>query len=401
MTTRGERTVNFASSGRETSDEIAQVDIPARLAESPLRHASMIHTVGYVEERQKVEDGDALRALHSKVLILDRDENSVVMLGSSNFTVAGLGLMPTHNAELNVAYRIPPAEAKFYKQCEDALPPIIWLADDVRKELIQGMECSEEGGALLALLPGGFVEALYRPDMDGGTLELYLEPAGLPEQFTIFLPAGVPLMDAEAWRTRHEAAAQVVLPLREVASGLTVKWHGEGGEALSAVWPINVSDVSLLLPPQELHNLALEDLILVLTSARPSFQVLGGRIETKNRSSTPPTSVDPHKKVDTSRFLLKRMRRLAKALEGLRFRLEHPIASLEGWRWRLHGPLGPVALARALKAESGDEASFFVSEIAATIKAVRWIAGAGVLSVPIQEELDIALEFSVISASST
>jgi hypothetical protein len=85
------------------------------------------------------------------------------------------------------------------------------------------------------------------------------------------------------------------------------------------------------------------------------------------------------------------MRRLAKALEGLRSRLEHPIASLEGWRWRLHGPLGPVALARALKAESGDEASFFVSEIAATIKAVRWVAGAGVPVIPIQQETATAL----------
>jgi hypothetical protein len=391
MTSRGERRVNFASSGRKAPNEIAQVDIPARLVESPLRHASMIHTVGYVEERQKVEDGDALRALHSKVLILDREESSVVMLGSSNFTVAGLGLMPMHNTELNVAYRIPPAGGKFYKQCEDTLPPIIWLDDDTRKELIQGLESSDEASVLLALLPRGFIEALYRPDKDGGALELYLEPASLPQQFTIFLPAGAQLIDAETWLQTFGAAARVVLPLRESASGLTVKWQGNDGESLSAVWPINVSDVSLLVPPQELRNLALEDLILVLTSARTPSQVLGERLDSKNRTVDPPTFVDPHKKVDTSRFLLKRMRRLANALEGLRSRLERPVASLEGWRWRLQGPLGPLALARALKAESGHEASFFVSEIAATVKAVRWVAGAGIQAIAVRQEIEIAL----------
>jgi hypothetical protein len=104
-----------------------------------------------------------------------------------------------------------------------------------------------------------------------------------------------------------------------------------------------------------------------------------------------PAAVDPHKKVDTSRFLLKRMRRLAKALEGLRARLERPVASLEGWRWRLQGPLGPVALARALKAESGHEASFFVSEIATTLKTVRWVAGFGVAPRAVRQELEIAI----------
>ena len=391
MTTRGERVINFASSGRETPNGPVQIDIPARLINSPLRHPSMTHGVGYVTERQKVEDGDALRSLHTKALFLERDENAVVVFGSSNFTLAGFGLIPAHNAELNVAYRVPPAEGKFFRQCDEALPPISWLEEDAKRELIQGLEFSEDTGSPVALLPRGFLEALYRPEEKGGSLELWLEPADLPQRFTVFLPAGVTLLDVEDWRTTFGAASRVLVPLAEVASGLTVKWQGDAGEALSAVWPINVSDVSLLVPPKELRDLALEDLILVLTSARPPFRVLADRAEANARAGSPPAAVDPHKKVDTSRFLLKRMRRLAKALEGLRVRLERPVASLEGWRWRLQGPLGPVALARAIKAESGHEASFFVSEIATTLKTVRWVAGVGIAPTVVRQELEIAI----------
>ncbi len=391
MTTRGERTIHFASSGRETPKCAVQVDIPARLVDSPLRHPSMIHFVGYVTENQKVDDGEALRALHTKALFLERDGNALVVFGSSNLTLAGLGLIPTHNAELNAAYRISPADGKFLRRCEEALPPIHWLEEDADRELIQGFEFSDETGSQVALLPRGFVEALYRPDVNGGSIELWLEPTSLPRQFGILLPAGIPLIDADGWRTTFGGAAQVTLPLTEAASGLAVKWHGEGGEELSAVWPVNVSDVSLLIPPKELRNLALEDLILVLTSARPPFRVLAERVESKDTGGSLPPAVDPHKKVDTSRFLLKRMRRLAKALEGLRARLERPAVSIEGWRWRLHGPLGPVALARALKAESGHEAPFFVSEIAATLKTVRCVAGVGVAPAAVRQELDAAL----------
>jgi hypothetical protein len=391
LTTRGDREIHFASSGRKTSTDLLQLDIPSRLAESPLRHKSTQHIVGYVTERQVINEGDALRALHSKALILDRDQQSLVMFGSSNCTAAGLGLIPTHNAELNVAYQIPTAEPSFAALCLNALPPIIWLDDDDPKELIEGLECSEDATAALAILPAGFVEALYRPLPVGGLLELSLVPEHVPADFTLILPGGTPLLNAETWRTTYAASDHLELSLAEVASGLTVRWLNSESIAFTAVWPINVTDTSLLLPPAELRDLALEELILVLTSSRPVSQVLANRIATKTPAGSPRDVTDPHKRVDTSRFLLKRMRRLAKALEGLRRRLELPVASLEGWRWRLQGPLGPVALARALKTDSHQDASFFVSEIAATMKAVRVESGAGVAAGVLQEEITIVL----------
>ena len=273
----------------------------------------------------------------------------------------------------------------------NALPPIIWLDVDDDKELIEGIECSEDATASLALLPSGFVEALYRPLPAGGLLELSLDPAHLPHDFTLLLPGGAPLLKAETWRTTYAASDRLELPLAEVVSGLTVRWLNSEAIAFTAVWSINVTDTSLLVPPAELRDLGLEELLLVLTSSRPSFQVLANRIATKTPAGPPRVVTDPHKRVDTSRFLLKRMRRLAKALEGLRRRLELPVASLEGWRWRLQGPLGPVALARALKADSHLDASFFVSEIAATMKAVIGAPGAGLSAAALQEEITVVL----------
>jgi hypothetical protein len=313
------------------------------------------------------------------------------MFGSSNCTTAGLGLIPMHNTELNVAYQIPAAESSFSKTCLNALPPILWLEADDEKELIEGLECSEDAIASLALLPAGFVEALYRPLPVGGVLELSLDPDRLPYDFTLLLPGGGPLLLAETWRTTYAASDRLELPLSEVASGLTVRWLNSDAIAVTAVWPINVTDASMLVPPAELRDLGLEDLILILTSSRPVFQVLANRIATKTAAGAPRAVTDPHKRVDTSRFLLKRMRRLAKALEGLRRRLELPVASLEGWRWRLHGPLGPVALARALKADSHQDSAFFLSEIAATMKAVIAAPGAGIAAATLQEEITIVL----------
>ena len=74
------------------------------------------------------------------------------------------------------------------------------------------------------------------------------------------------------------------------------------------------------------------------------------------------------------------MRRLARALEGLRVRLEQPVASIEGLRWRLQGPFGPLALGRALQSESGLGAPFFIAEVASAVQDIRWNTGSALRS---------------------
>ena len=60
LTTRGSRTMEFCSSGRELSDGQVEIDIPERLAKSPQRHPSTEHDLKFVEPNSSA-DGDAQR----------------------------------------------------------------------------------------------------------------------------------------------------------------------------------------------------------------------------------------------------------------------------------------------------------------------------------------------------
>jgi hypothetical protein len=124
-----------------------------------------------------------------------------------------------------------------------------------------------------------------------------------------------------------------------------------------------------------LKNLPLEVLINVLTSARPLHRVLQDYLRRRDKSarSTEEASIiDPHKRVDTSQFLLQRTRRISAALNALRERLERPVATLEFLRWRLRGPVGVMALANALvrEAKSDEETAFLISELALELSRV-------------------------------
>jgi hypothetical protein len=156
-----------------------------------------------------------------------------------------------------------------------------------------------------------------------------------------------------------------------------VQWQLRDDAWVSAVWVVNVTELGLLPPPSELAQLNLEDLIAILTSARPIHWLLAERLAAREDSGKAANieAIDPHQKVDTSRFLMRRMRRLARALEGLRHRLESPVATTDGLRWRLQGPFGPIALAKAILSEGENGAPFFIVEIAGTLRQLNWQPG--------------------------
>ncbi len=129
-----------------------------------------------------------------------------------------------------------------------------------------------------------------------------------------------------------------------------------------------------LPPPDELASLTLTELMEILTSARPMHDVITRIFERREKRAAPNNEpeVDPHKKVDTSQFLLRRMRRVAQALEGMRERLQQPVGSLDALRWRLRGPIGPIALAKRLDREDPAGAAFMIAEVATTLREVPW-----------------------------
>jgi len=164
-------------------------------------------------------------------------------------------------------------------------------------------------------------------------------------------------------------------------SGFRVNWRGSGG---SAWWPVNVLTCSALPPPTELENLPLEVLIEILTSAKPLHQALGRWLRRQKESKTHDEAhpLDPHKRVDTSSFLLQRTRRVSDALTGLRQRLERPAVSEQTLEWRLHGPVGVIALAQAVgrEARSEQERCFLLTELCLELTRVRPQTSPGSLS---------------------
>jgi len=372
ITPRGERTIRLISTGREHPDRSVEIDIPERLANSPAKHASTSHEVAYIANRSTESPESAERPLHAKVMLLERDDNAVLLLGSSNFTLAGLGLTASHNVELNLVYGIPPGADAFYKQSVASIPTYVVVDSETNTLFTHVADVSQDEPGSSNLLPASFVEALYVPEETGGSLQLTLVPAKLPNQFAVHLPGAVMILDSSLWREAHAGESLVLLRVHRPVSGLRVYWTDATDTEQFAIWPVNVSNPCLLPPPAELRQLNLEDLMHVLTSARPAHQVLAERAESKGSTRDSGAPVDPHQKINTAAFLLRRMRRLARALEGLSERLERPVSSADALHWRLFGPFGPVALATLLREESGTGHSFFIAEIARTLRDVQW-----------------------------
>lgn len=371
LTTRGGRRLVFSAPGRTLPDGTVQIDVPEVLKTSS--HPSLHHGFSVVHQRVEIEGKEEDRALHAKSVWLERDGRALYMIGSSNFTAAGLGLHPGHNIELNVAYVIRDSASQFGKLCALSWPPEEALDDLDGVQFLGGLtDSAENPGA--PLLPGAFGLALYYLDALGGRLELEIG-GNAPSIFEVYSKDGNFLIGAASW-FRDGKQKMVVIPweANRPPSSLEVRWRDEDRGECTAQWIVNAADMSALPPPDELGSLSLAELMEILTSARPMHEVVMRLLERRKKKAAPgeTAEVDPHKKVDTSQFLLRRMRRVAQALEGMRERLQQPVGSIEALRWRLRGPIGPIALAKRLAEEDPDGAAFMIAEVATTLWGVPW-----------------------------
>jgi hypothetical protein len=173
-------------------------------------------------------------------------------------------------------------------------------------------------------------------------------------------------------------------------SSLEATWPIEG-EIRRAIWVVNVTDTAALAPPEELRQLKLEELLQILTSALPLHQAVARLMKAREESKVTveqSAAIDPHKKVDTTQFLLRRMKRLSMALEGLRERMQRTVFSRDALMWRLRGPLGELALAQRLLNEEKEAAGFMIAEIAATLKDSKPTFATGVDRTDAEKEID-------------
>ncbi len=310
------------------------------------------------------------RELHAKILAIANDDWVIHLAGSSNFTIAGLGIRPTAaNLEANLAYRL----RRTQDECdilEEVWPDTDGDVDIRDQNLVWDPVFAEEGEeGLVPLLPAAFEEALFEAGREPRLLISLGEH--LPPKWSIRVPGAMPILTSDAWgQERGEYVADwhdKAIPLV-----LEVNWYSQSEER-TASWPVNVVDPSALPPPEALRNLTLAELIEVLASTRPMHAAVTQVLTKRMIRGQNEFQLDPHKRINTETFLLMRAKRVAAALERLRERLERPVLTSEALQWRLYGPVGPMALAEAFIREASlpGEELFFLAELALALRRVR------------------------------
>lgn len=356
---RGERSIEIYAAAEPLADGRTRVLVPRPLVDAARQ-------VGKTEVlRIEPEQDGERRPLHAKAVYLANDGWELYLFGSSNFTRAGLGLEPAaSNLEANLAYmfRRNDTEARHLervwpKWIDEAVdlddPAVVWesaIGDD-------------NDASSLPALPAAFDEALYQ----AGTEPRLLIRLGdsLPTSWSIRLSDGTEILASRTW-PGGAGEREIDWAQRPVPFLLTVSWRGQAAQQWTAAWPVNVGELDRLAPPDCLRDLSLEELIDVLGSTRPLHDAVAHVLRRRAKTATSGVVIDPHKRVHTETFLLRRTKRVALALERLRERLERPAFSLDAFRWRLRGPLGALALATALEREArtAAEARFFLVELA-------------------------------------
>jgi len=368
---RGEAMVQFHVSGEEIPDEESLfLNAPESLLKAEPKGRSSVSTEFH---RLLLPSG---RSLHAKGIWLESDRWSIYQIGSSNFTSAGTGISKKSNLEANLVYIVDShRDDKAIKLLESTFPQseLVDLEAGVKWKPISGEGEDDVGEELI--LPLEFGDAAYHCDeKQRATVSLSFH-GKLPTRWELITDGDDQFFfGAEQWHSLGDPqTCDLEWKPDRPPSGFWVRWEGSGG---SAWWPVNVTAGNVLPPPEELKNLPLDVLINILSSARPLHRVLEKYLRRRKKEKQKPDDssiVDPHKRVDTSQFLLQRTRRISWALNALKSRLEKPVVTLEFLRWRLRGPVGVIALAEALvrEAKSNEEKAFLISELALELSRVK------------------------------
>lgn len=360
---RGDTGTYFFVKTELLPDGRTRVYAPKRICESE-RAREHIEVIPLERDQQ-----GELREVHSKLLSLGSDDWRLLMIGSSNFTAAGLGATKgVANCEANLIYRLKTTDPSFRRLDriwpDHAEDPI--NTDSANLIWEPAFEEDEDGGQACAL-PGGFEEALFNPGADASLTLTLTKP--LPAEWTIRVPAGRTLL-----ASTETAAGVHAVPWGAMAPPfvLEVTWRSADGQTLVANWPVNVSNPAALPPPEMLRSLSLEELLEILASTRPLPAAVTEALRKREKKSHGDASLDPLKRLDSQAFLLRRTKRLARALDRLRERLELPALTKDAFEWRLRGVVGPLTLADALikEAKLPGEGRFCLAELALTLRRV-------------------------------
>ncbi|HOF39545.1 MAG TPA: hypothetical protein PLD73_05690 [Candidatus Hydrogenedentes bacterium] len=294
------------------------------------------------------------RPWHAKMIAFLAEPYTALMIGSSNFTCAGLGLVKNRNAEANLLTIVDRAAyARESGQLEAVWPDVSTVAEPDKAEWLGSPPEENEGGQDAApALPPGFLSALYR----GGTrrtVVLRLDAGGLPEEWCTHACGqdARELLTSTGWAAQGRPSA-VGIPWEppHPPEKVLVRWAGH-----EAFLPLNVEDSRHLPPPPRLEHMSAEDMLLIVAAADPgtAFRAWAKQQQPpdaydEDLDSATPSDLDPLRRYDLQATFLHRVRRRARILGQLRAHLQRPVWSLAALDWRLRGLLGVSALAERL-----------------------------------------------------
>jgi len=306
-----------------------------------------------------VEDVDrGNRDLHGKAILLHGDRHDLLMFGSSNFTPRGMGV-GAFNCEANLAFEDWAGTKRDGMALPDRLGvPVQWDkavgVDEVVWE--QPEQTPEDAPSDNSLLPAFFRWASY--SQVTGEIKVGLDRSMWePPRWSICL-AGQSVEQPPALFIRDASpsgTSELRFTLDEKARGahltaLRVVWEDRDGVRRENFLALSVEDREAdLLPPDEFRNLTVDSIIECLLSGREPVEWLDRQTTRRKRKRDMDAAIESLQAVDTSTYLLYRVRRFGRALAAMAERIGRTAATQDAIRYRLlRDPLGPVRLAEGI-----------------------------------------------------
>ncbi len=313
-----------------------------------------------------------LRVLHAKCLLIESNQWVAALIGSSNHTRAGLGLATRRHREMNVWLGAPRSSKE-----GKALLDLIQLGRRVTPDA-EEVEPSDEDEAVLPGLPACFGLCRVARANDDAPWELRLGIADdhMPQNWSVGFSGDQPILTRQGWEAQG-GPATTTIPIDQstLPTYVLVRWDGN-----KAPWAVLAEDRIALPPGPALASLRARQFLDMLARGCTLGDVLREELERAGAMAEVRAgiNVDPLKRLEVERSLLRRGRVLAASLSGMQRRLERQVVTLETLRCRLAGPLGPDFVAKKMVegCNAGEvpraEAIFTIAEIALSVGRVNW-----------------------------
>lgn len=329
------------------------------------------------------EDGKNARPWHAKMLELRGRRFSALMVGSSNFTCAGMGVGGSRNAEVNLLTIVASGTSQHDMHRIRAIwPDMTQVTDPDRAEWLSATAVQDEDESNAPVLPAGFLPALFRA---GGKRVILLRfvPDRLPDNWRISTagPDRQELLSSDSWRNQGQPNAIEIDWNHPRSPGkLVVEWEG-----MEAFLPINVEDQSQVPPIPELAGMTADEMLAILAALNPAAAIRAWANRQKGEEPFDPdldsatnADLDPLRRYDLQTTFLHRIRRRARQFADARFRLERPAYSHASLQWRLTGALGIEGLAQRMASElekadgDVDEALLSLADLLIVLREVQY-----------------------------